>query len=507
MDLVLKSIDVIEKKCKHVSLNKNIIIEPSMTNSKIRRPHPVDEEIKFKFEELFFSTTDAIGNILTGNDVFVKISQYSRDELIGSPHNIIRHPDMPKIVFKVLWDYIQAGKPVAAYVKNLAKDGRYYWVLAAVFPIPEGYLSIRLKPSTAFFGLMPDVYAALMKAEQEGGTDASLKLLLEVLQSKGFKSYDAFFLAALIEELKAVDVALKSSEETSWVLTHHGKALKENEELFNMLRGVQGKCQGLRSLFHGLFSNVHLFLELRDKLGENSTFIIDLSQQIFHLAMNANVESFRAGTLGASLAVLAKEIQLRSDDMKRNADAILKQANVLSEDSDKKILEVGLQITAPKLQNEMVNSFIQEILAQDQSQPISEAKIHEMSANGICLINLLETYSKKSIELLSLLKKDLSEMVQFVESISTTVRELEMTQISGSIESARIGELGKTFLVVFEEMDKLNKEARVRLEEFREILLNILEHINDMLFSEKEIESLLGSIKTPIQNMEQFVSR
>ena len=96
---------------------------------------PKNIESVFLPDEMFFSTTDLKGIILSGNDVFIRVSKFSKEELIGKPHNIIRHPDMPRIVFKLLWDYIQSGKPIVAYVKNIAKDGSYYWVLATVVPI------------------------------------------------------------------------------------------------------------------------------------------------------------------------------------------------------------------------------------------------------------------------------------------------------------------------------------------------------------------------------------
>ncbi|VAX38001.1 PUTATIVE SIGNAL-TRANSDUCTION SENSOR PROTEIN [hydrothermal vent metagenome] len=474
-----------------------------MSLEKNQKLKALNQEIEFKIEELFFSTTDSTGNILSGNDVFVKISQYSREELIGAPHNIIRHPDMPKLVFKVLWDSIQAGKPIGAYVKNLAKDGRYYWVLATVFPIPDGYLSIRLKPTTPIFNLMPDVYAALIEAEQKGGVEDSLKVLLGILQSKGFKSYDAFFLTALTEELKARDKIVQKSQERDLKIKTDFSG-KKNEALFHIFTEVQRKCVDLKGLFNKLFSNVHLFLELRDNLGDSSALIIDLSQQIFHLAMNANVESFRAGNDGASLAVLAKEIQVRSDEMKHSADIILKQANILSEDSDRRILEIGVQMTVPKLQNEMIDSFICEMLLQKQSEPFSQKKVKQMQENGMVLINLLEVYSKKTIELLMPLRINIKELIVCVETIETIFRALEMTQISGAIESARIGEKGKTFLVVFNEMDRLNKGAQIHLEKFRELLKNILEHVDDIFSSENQIKEFLQAIKLPIEGMLQI---
>ena len=94
------------------------------------KPTANSKEIILNSEELFFSRTDEKGIILSGNDIFVKVSGYRREELIQNPHNIVRHPDMPKAVFKLFWQTIQAQQPICAYVKNMAADGSYYWVFA-----------------------------------------------------------------------------------------------------------------------------------------------------------------------------------------------------------------------------------------------------------------------------------------------------------------------------------------------------------------------------------------
>jgi len=92
------------------------------------KPTPIDEEIALEPKKYIISSTDLKGNITDVNDCFVEISGYSREELIGNPHNIIRHPDMPKIVFKLMWERLKSGEDILALVKNLAKDGRYYWI-------------------------------------------------------------------------------------------------------------------------------------------------------------------------------------------------------------------------------------------------------------------------------------------------------------------------------------------------------------------------------------------
>src|SRR5664279_5260004 len=116
------------------------------------RPQPTQQEKVLGDDDFIVSKTDLKGLITYGNRIFIGISGYSELELLGAPHNILRHPDMPRVVFKLLWDTIQAKQEICAYVKNLAKDGCFYWVFANVTPSFDangnliGYYSVRRKP-------------------------------------------------------------------------------------------------------------------------------------------------------------------------------------------------------------------------------------------------------------------------------------------------------------------------------------------------------------------------
>jgi PAS domain S-box-containing protein len=96
----------------------------------MERPIPKDVERPVPEDKFLVSKTDPRGIITYANEVFIEVSGYTEEELIGKPHNIIRHPDMPRTVFKLLWDTIKSGREFWGYVKNMAKDGSYYWVFA-----------------------------------------------------------------------------------------------------------------------------------------------------------------------------------------------------------------------------------------------------------------------------------------------------------------------------------------------------------------------------------------
>ena len=162
---------------------------------------PNKNEKTFPQDVLLVTKTDPNGKITYANRGFMDIVGMSEDELIGSPHNIIRHPDMPKIIFKYLWDNLKSAKEINAYVKNLCADGSYYWVFANVTPSFDsnsnkvvGFHSSRRNPTREALDIIIPLYEKLLSAEKRGGINASEKIVNDLLKNKGI-SYDEFILS------------------------------------------------------------------------------------------------------------------------------------------------------------------------------------------------------------------------------------------------------------------------------------------------------------------------
>jgi len=163
----------------------------------MQRPTPTDVEREVTSVDMIVSKSDAEGNITYTNPIFMKISGYTQGELLDKPHSILRHPDMPKAIFKYLWDNIQEGKDVVAYVKNLCKDGSFYWVIATVKVAknPDGsfrnYMSTRRAITPKAKEIISNLYKKMLEAEKDGGMDASAQILKEFLEANG-ESFDTF---------------------------------------------------------------------------------------------------------------------------------------------------------------------------------------------------------------------------------------------------------------------------------------------------------------------------
>lgn len=161
---------------------------------------PTNNEIVMKDNDFIISKTDARGIITYCNEIFMDIASYNEDELLGQNHNIIRHPDMPKIAFKLAWDLISSGKEFFGFVKNLTKNGDYYWVFANITPDYDqngkivGYTSVRRKPSKNAIEVIMPIYKKLIDIEKSSGIDSSSKFLFDFLAEKKL-SYDELILS------------------------------------------------------------------------------------------------------------------------------------------------------------------------------------------------------------------------------------------------------------------------------------------------------------------------
>lgn len=155
-----------------------------------------EQEILFDEHDLIVSMTDTKGNITYANNIFCCIAGYSRDEVMGKPHNIVRHPDMPRVVFKLLWDTVLSGKPITAFVKNRTKDGNYYWVKAYVAPIiMNGEItritSYRRAVSSFVKQEITKLYKVLLEYEKSHSLNETFEFFLSYLKDRNL-TYEQF---------------------------------------------------------------------------------------------------------------------------------------------------------------------------------------------------------------------------------------------------------------------------------------------------------------------------
>ncbi len=152
---------------------------------------PTGVERVMREDDFIVSKTNPKGIITYCNEIFMEFAQLPEEELVGKQHNVIRHPDMPRAVFRLLWQTLQDGREFNGFIKNLSADGGHYWVFANVTPSKDvegrllGYYSVRRKPSQAGIRWFETLYARMLEAEQAAGAaaaiSASTPLLMQAL--------------------------------------------------------------------------------------------------------------------------------------------------------------------------------------------------------------------------------------------------------------------------------------------------------------------------------------
>lgn len=169
--------------------------------------HPIRQhngrEVMLGPEELIITKTDPTGHITYANRVFMRIAGYGEEQLIGQPHNLIRHPDMPRGVYRMMWKTLQSGQEFFGIVKNYTSNGDFYWVFANITPdygldgSLQGYFSVRRQAARSAIGLVQPVYAEMCRIEAQHGKseapDVSMNWLLEQMRQQG-TDYESFVL-------------------------------------------------------------------------------------------------------------------------------------------------------------------------------------------------------------------------------------------------------------------------------------------------------------------------
>ncbi len=317
----------------------------------------LEQECNFSIDELFFSTTDKRGVIRSGNDVFVRVSGYSENELVSRAHSIIRHPHMPASVFRVFWDILQSGKSVAAYVKNRSKEGRFYWVMAVATPVDGGYLSVRLKPSSELLARVALVYAQVLADEtaaREEGMDKEsvvqigLVRLLKEVRSLGFENYEGFMRHALTVEMTVRNQTLTRYMESS-PFNSARMIDRANQPLVeNRLALLNAACDKLMSQMLGKIAALNAanreFLDVCVEISAQS-------EVIGTVAMNAKISASTPVLEAISRELASSEVESRSE---------IQQLNDCISQLIAAMVGLAFDISVAALQSEISTQFLNE---------------------------------------------------------------------------------------------------------------------------------------------------
>lgn len=344
---------------------------------------------RFTLEELFFSRTDTRGVILSGNTVFQRVSGFEWNELIGAPHKLVRNPDMPKGVFHMVWKALKAKEPIAAYICNKTKDGEHYWVFATIFPMEEGYLSIRMNPASGLLEKVVPIYEELTARERDGtfSPEQSEDAMREHIRQLGFFSYSEFMAIALTREMAARNAGMQRPQDPTL------------EALSETLKST-GELEACANRVNDVFRDTH------------------------QIPYNMRLQAGRIEGSDGPISVISGNHR----QMSQGLETIVDQFRISSRATSEAICQSSFQIALAQMLREMKTQFSEE---QDENLPMKQEILGMLGSYAV-------KYRDKSLETLNGTAVGMKRFRKQCRHMRRALSGLELTRIMCKIERYKI---------------------------------------------------------------------
>lgn len=405
---------------------------------------PTSTEARFDLSEMFFSKTDTKGIIQFGNTVFARVSGYNIEQMLGRPHNMIRHPDMPKSVFRLMWNDLLQGKPIAAYVKNMASDGSYYWVLALVSLSGDEFVSVRIKPTTEFFKKTQSIYKEVLVFETNHSIDESLQFLLEKIKAAGFDSYKSFQSQVVFEEIRSRWRGLKATSQTSFTQVNRTNTGHSNSGSAVLWR-VSKICKQSGIRYSLAFDELKKTLSVTAQLSASTHRVLEQCRQLGSMVINMAISADKIGESGRTLADVAIGFEKFSQEISVKVNELETYLN----DSIHSLASVQFAMGAASLQSDVTDVYIREVFDNkgigtdaNQSQGLVDVLTLEIDQSSMDTTgDFLKVYRvniDNTSREVSKLFAVTSRLLQIAGDLETAVIGLEVIRLSASVESTRV---------------------------------------------------------------------
>lgn len=378
------------------------------------------KEVDFDFDEILFSITDKRGIILDGNNVFARVSGFQKDELINKPHNIVRHPDMPKCVYKLLWEKLKEEKSIVAFIKNKDAKGNFYWVLSSFMPISNGYLSIRIKPQSPLFLKIKELYSELFTAEKNSNINTSYDLFLKKINEIGFDSYESFMTRVLSSEVFLNKKFLVQKENIF--------SKKVNTDIYSE---VNRNFLNNKKEFSIIIEKMKLLILFAPLLKEKTDQILLSCNKLDYISLNMSINSGNLGQQTASVSIISREFQIMVSTIRTQ----VKKFQDISKELRTLLEMIELEGCLAFLQIQTIENYLIDYFENFSS---GESNINSLAQNVNILFSLfIDNSNNKLIKSLDKSQYLCKNLLEISNSLKGKIFSLEITKDLSKIEISR----------------------------------------------------------------------
>jgi aerotaxis receptor len=433
-----------------------------------------NREVELKTGEMLVSRTDAGGRITFVNKTFQQISGFSDDELIGSAHNLVRHPDMPKEAFADLWATIKAGRPWEGFVKNRAKSGDHYWVRANVTPFVEngqivGYVSIRSKPDRAQVAEAERVYRLFREGRATG---------MAIREGRAVRTGLAATLAAargsvVVALGAALALPLAGMLGAKWAAHYDEVALSFGIAGLSLtfaaglgamvMRRIRQPLARMEGYFDAI-ARADFSGEIADEpvaeYQRITTLLRAMKAKLGYAAlekqeMDAQAEQRRRADLNRVAGTLQSRVQGIVDLIQVSSDSLLGNSQTLSTNAEATMNQAGT-VTAMTGQ---VTANVQQVSAATQELSASVQEISRQVSHAATISRNAVEQATKTDRVVRGLSETAARIGEVVGLINQIASQTNLLALNATIEAARAGDAGKGFAVVAGEVKNLANQT------------------------------------------------
>ncbi|MEY0599443.1 methyl-accepting chemotaxis protein [Providencia alcalifaciens] len=440
--------------------------------------HMLDENITL------MTTSDLQGNIVSANDFFVQVSGYELDELLTRPHNIIRHPDMPKEAFADMWATLKKGEPWTGIVKNRRKNGDHYWVRANIVPIKRqgkitGYMSIRTRATRQEIATVEPLYAAMNRNK------CQRKIVKGLVLSKKMPFHFSTF-------------------STRWRIRLTMSLLLIFWLVIASLAGLQAlpfTIASVCTLITLIIGNIAFERMLAKPLENIATQALSIARgerhSIHHMQRTDEIGLVlrSIGQLGLICRWLIKDVSAQVDSVRKGSESLVSDCHELDTHTQQ---TVGYMQQTVATMNQMAVSVKMNADNTVQVDQLSNATSETAVSGGAMMEAVVDTMDE--------IVRSTSKINSITDVIKDIAFQTNILALNAAVEAARAGEQGKGFAVVANEVRSLASRSASAVNDIRELINDCEKKVNSGKEQVHTAGDTMKDIVDQIQNVTQLIT-